>query len=228
MKYILATPALDAQIAEIRIKIRLSMNGIVSDKMTQSGIHYKKNYGVSIPRIKEIASGYVPNHDLAERLWLLGIRETMIMATLLEPIDKLTPEMAQYWVSRLTQIEIVEHACMNMFCKLPFARSLCVEWVKSDQRWMQISGFVLAARVFLQLNSDEITVITRQVMEASITADFHLYKAMALCLCRFCRKDKETANNILTMIEPVSGTASAAQQFIYNEVKQEILFLDIL
>jgi len=228
MNYFLVSPALDAQIAEIRIKIRLSMNGIVSEKMTQSGLDYKINYGVTIPRIKEIASLYLPNHDLAERLWLLEIRETMIMATLLDPIDKMTPQMVQIWVNRLTQIEIAEQACMNLFSKLPFAGSLCLEWVSSDQQWVQISGFMLAARVFKQIDPDQIRAITEKAREASETADFHLYKAIALCLSRFCRKDKETATNILKLVESISGTESTAQQFISNEVKQEILFLDIL
>ena len=63
MKYTLVNPKLDALIIEIRRKIRLSMNGIVSEQMVQNGIRYKKNYGVSIPRIKEIAAGYSPSHD---------------------------------------------------------------------------------------------------------------------------------------------------------------------
>jgi len=228
MKYFLATPALEAQIAAIRIKIRLSMNGIVSDKMTQSGLDYKKNYGVSIPRIKEIASAYTPNHDLADRLWFLGIRETMIMATLLEPTDKMTPEMANVWVNRLNQIEITEQACMNLFSKLPFSGSLCVEWVQSEHQWVQISGLMLAARTVQQLNPTEITAIALKALELSITTDYHLYKAIALCLSRFCRKDKETASTILKQITSISASASAGQQFICNEVKQEILFLGIL
>ena len=121
MKYLLATPVLDAQIAEIKRKIMLSMNGIVSEQMTKSGISYKKNYGVTIPRIKEIAVGYPSNHDLAQRLWTLQIRETMIMATLLEPLDKFTSQNAREWISQFNQIEIVEQANMNLFCKLPFA-----------------------------------------------------------------------------------------------------------
>ena len=94
MKYTLVNPKLEAQITEIRRKIRLSMNGIVSGQMTEKGIHYKKNYGVSIPRIKEIASTYPPSHDLAQRLWNLQIRETMIMATLLEPAGSFQSQQA--------------------------------------------------------------------------------------------------------------------------------------
>lgn len=228
MKYLLATPVLDAQIAEIKRKIMLSMNGIVSEQMTKSGISYKKNYGVTIPRIKEIAVGYPSNHDLAQRLWTLQIRETMIMATLLEQTDKFTEENADEWVAQFDQIEIIEQTCMNLFCKLEFANSLCSKWVQSDKVWIQITGFILAARLGGKLNATETTAIVEKGLQLSTIEDFHLFKAIGLCLSRFCRKNKETAASILKDIEAVSQINSKSQQFICNEVKQEIIFLDIL
>ncbi|MEI8085056.1 MAG: DNA alkylation repair protein [Paludibacter sp.] len=228
MKYLLTTPILDAQIDEIKRKIMLSMNGIVSEQMNKSGILYKKNYGVTIPRIKEIATGYIPNHDLAQRLWALQIRETMIMATLLEQTEKFSTETAQDWVTQFNQIEIIEQTCMNLFCKLDFANSLCCKWVQSDKIWIQTTGFILAARVLGKFNASEMAAIIERGLELSAIEEFHLYKAIGLCLSRFCRKNKETATNILKETEAISHFNSKSQQYICNEVKQEIIFLDIL
>lgn len=228
MKYTLVNPELEAQIVKIKQKIRLSMNGIVSGQMTQNGILYKKNYGVSIPRIKEIASLYTPNHDLAQRLWNLRIRETMIMATLLEPIDTFTIDMSRQWAGSFNQIEIIEQACMNLFCKLSYSRALCNELIRSDNVWIQITGFVLAARIFKLLDQAEIISITKEAMKISNTGDFQLYKAIGLCLSRFCRKDRVTALYIFKEIEDGFQTPSTSQQYISNEVKQELLFLNIL
>jgi 3-methyladenine DNA glycosylase AlkD len=196
--------------------------------MAQNGIVYKKNFGVSIPRIKEIAASYSPNHDLAQRLWNLQIRETMIMATLLEPVDTFTSTIATGWVKSFNQIEIAEQTCMNLFCKLSFSNSLCKEWITSDKVWIQITGFMLAARIVETLDQTEINTIIDEALKDSVTTDFHLYKAVALCLSRFCRKNKETAAYILKEISAISQTTSTGQQYISNEVKQEILFLDIL
>ena len=228
MNYRLASPLLDAQIGEIKLKIRLSMNGIVSGQMTQSGIIYKKNYGVSIPRIREIASMYPPNHDLALRLWNLQIRETMIMATLLEPVDTCTREFANKWVGSFNQIEIVEQACMNLFSKLTYAGSLSLKWIHSDKTWIQISGFILAARIANKFNENEIAEIVQDALVLAKTDELHLYKAVALCLSRCSRRDKKTATYILKEINPFSQSSSISQQYIYDEVKQEILFLNIL
>ncbi len=228
MKYYIANTDLDLQIAEIRRKIRLSMNGIVSDQMFQNGIFYKKNYGVDIPRIKEITKSYIPNHDLAQRLWNLQIRETMIMATLLEPLEKFSEEMAQNWVKTFNQIEIVEQAGMNLFSKLPFATTLSIKWVNSPEIWIQISGYIVAARMVDTFNQVETTELVHRAIELSEINELHLYKAIALYLSRHCRRDKETATYILKEIEPFSQSSLISQQYIYNEVQQEILFLNIL
>jgi len=228
MKYYVSNPVLDAQIKEIRQKIRLSMNGITSDLMTQNGISYKKNYGVAIPRLKEIATAYTPNHDLAQRLWALQIRETMILATMLEPYDKFTPEMANNWVEDVDQIEIIELTCMNLLAKVSFANLLCIDWMHSEKLQVQIAGYILAARVYTELTAEEIETITQKALLVSNTNEFHLYKAVALCLSRFCRMSKETALRITNELKASENATSQGHQFISDAVRQEILYLSIL
>jgi len=228
MKYYIANPDLDKQIAEIRRKIRLSMNGIVSDQMFKNGISYKKNYGVDIPRIKEIAKLYIPNNDLAQRLWDLQIRETMIMATLLQPIDKFSETKAQDWVVTFDQIEIVEQTCMNLLCKLPIAPLLCSKWAFAPEVWIQITAYILAARTVSELSQSEVTKLIERGLKISDTTELHLYKAIALYFCRCCRKNKETAIYIQKAIESFLHSSSRSQQYIYTEVQEEILFLNIL
>jgi len=228
MEYYLSNPEIDSKIKEIKIKIRLSMNGVVSDQMINSGIIYKKNFGVSIPRLKELAKDYTQNHDLAQRLWSLGIRETMILATLIEPAEKFTYELAQQWVKDFNQIEIIEQSTMNLFSKLSFSNRLAVEWVQSENYWEQITGFILSARAFGNFDKNTVVKIIEKGLDLSKTDNLHLYKSIALCLSRFCRIDKETAMLIQTKTEILSNSPIHSQQFIFNEVKQEILFLDIL
>ena len=228
MKYTLANPTLDAQIVEIKGKIRLSMNGIVSGKMVKNGIIYKINFGVSIPRIKEIASHYTPNHDLAQRLWNLQIRETMILATLLEPKESFNIQFAREMVGSFHQIEIVEQASMNLFSKVKESAALSKEWVQSDKVWIQMTGFMIAARIYSLLTKKDIDFIIHESLKVAGTDNFHLYKVVGLCLSRFCRKDTETSAYILKEIEALSQTTSIGQRYISNEVKQEILFLNNL
>ena len=134
MKLYFTTENIDATITEIKQKLKLSMNGVTSDQMKSAGIHYRINYGVSIPRIKEIARDYQPNHDLAQRLWFLGIRETMILATILQPAETFNKNIAIEWISNFNQPEIVEQTCMNLLSKLPYWSELSLESIQSENR----------------------------------------------------------------------------------------------
>jgi 3-methyladenine DNA glycosylase AlkD len=228
MKYYVSAPVLDAQIEEIKQKIRLSMNGIASDLMTESGIIYKQNYGVSITRLREIASNYEQNHDLAQRLWSLQIRETMILATLLEPADKFSYEWANQWAENFNQLEIIEQVCMNLLSKVTFSNQLCTEWIFSSTVLIQIAGYYLATRIYKNLNDSELEIIIQKALTTAKTEEFHLYKAAANCLSRFCRKDKKTATFILNETTKFTDSSSNGEQFVLNAVKLEIFFLELL
>lgn len=225
IKYTLVDPKIEAQVDEICRKIKLSMNGIVSDQMKQKGIVYQQNFGVTIPRIKEIALGYIPNHGLAQRLWELDIRETKIMATLLEPTEKFSIEMAGNWVVKFDQIEIIEQSVMNLFSKLHYAVTLGLEWIKSENNWVQISGFILIARIVKTLSKPQINLILKRTLEMSTTEDFHLYKSVGLCLSRLCRIDLETVKLIVNQLDNFKDKPTIGQKYISMEVNQEILFL---
>lgn len=62
-------------IQQIRKQLRLAMNGVVSSSMRDKGMDYKMNFGVSVPKIKEIASQYEPSEALASLLWEQDVRE---------------------------------------------------------------------------------------------------------------------------------------------------------
>jgi 3-methyladenine DNA glycosylase AlkD len=228
MKYYVSNLILDVQIKEIRQKIRLSMNGIASDLMTESGIIYKKNYGVSIIRLREIASNYEQNHDLAQRLWSLQIRETMILATMLEPIDQFSYELANQYANDFNQVEIIEQICMNLLSKVTFAHQLCTKWIFDENVLIQIAGFYLATRIYVNLNPSEIEIIIQKALITVETEEFHLYKSVANCLSRFCRKDKNTATLIFNATEKFTDSSNIGEQFVLNAVRQEIFFLELL
>ena len=202
------------------------MNGVVSDQMKTAGIEYKKNYGVTIPVIRDIAKTYAADADLANRLWMLGIRETMILATLLYPTDKLTLENAKKYILELDKMELVEQMSMNLLNKLPYANSLCIWCVNSPELWVRITGLMLSVRIYENLNQAETSIIIDKSFEFSQTNEYYLYKAIALSLSRICRKNKETAQTILDRMNNEFDTNNTGQQYISNELKAEIEFLE--
>ena len=73
-------------VKDIKSQFRLYMNGPVSQNMRESGLDYRVNYGIDLPRLNELASGYEKNHEVAQELWKDHVRESKIMAGLLQPM----------------------------------------------------------------------------------------------------------------------------------------------
>lgn len=225
MNFYISNPELDNTINEIKRKFKLSMNGITADYMKNSGIIYKLNFGVSIPRIKEIAQGYKPNSDLADRLWVIGIRETMIMSTLIQPIEGFKIEKAMSRIDGTDKMELVEQLSMNLLAKLPYATTLCTQCINSPRLWTQITGFMLLLRIYQQFSKSELIQLIDKTFELTNTDEFHLYKAIGLSLSRCCRKDASVAAYILEKIKMKADKDSDALRYIANELKQETEFL---
>ena len=45
-------------IREIKAQFRLFMNGVASQSMREKGLNYKLNFGIELPRLKEISLKY--------------------------------------------------------------------------------------------------------------------------------------------------------------------------
>lgn len=226
MKYFLSDPKIEQEIKIIKRKIVLHMNAVVAASMTENGIVYKQNYGVSIPQIREIAKQHAKNHDLAQRLWSKGIRETMILATLLEPAEKFTPEIAEGWIADCCQIELIEQLCMNLLSKISYADALSLDCMKSENRWRKLLGFTLSAHIYKQYQKQDVEKVISEALSSADTEDFFLIKALANSLARLTRINKETADNISEALKNFEKSSSKGKKYIYQELRQEILFYE--
>lgn len=131
---------------EIIEEIKRHMHGSVSESLSQHGIDYKVNYGVSIPELQNIAKNYVGNHKLALELFQLDIRECKILASMIDDHTKITGEQIDEWAQSFTNVEIVEQICSNLFWKSDYVLSRSIEWCLSCDDLMQRAGLIIAAR----------------------------------------------------------------------------------
>lgn len=216
---------LDNTVREIRLRLKTSMNGEVSESMQKRGADYHIIYGVEYPRLKGIAQNYIPNTDLAYRLWSINIRETMILGTLLQPIDTFTILDAHKWMKNINQMEQVEYLCLNLFSKVSFAKELVSKWIENGEEWYQIVAYTTATRIANQLNNEQITQLLTHIKTQSKTTNYLLYKSMALVLTRLCRHNPLAIHPIQQLISTFEQTTHTAERYIYSEVMAELSFL---
>ena len=115
--------------------------------MAKFGITPGQCYGVSVPNLRLLAKEAGKDHDLAQRLWDAGYRETMIIATIVEIPELVTEEQMEAWVLDFDYWEICDQCCMNLFQKTSFSYQKSIDWSERDEEFVKRAGFVLMARM---------------------------------------------------------------------------------
>ena len=213
-------------IKSIKAQLRLYMNGAVSQSMRQHGISYKLNFGIELPRIKEIASMYSPDHSLAQALWKENIRECKILAGILQPKDSFFPEIADIWVESIDQQEIAELTCMHLFQHLPYASEKAFQWIADERCYFQVCGFLLLARLFMhnallnERSENEFLDQAFVVLQKSSTEYFSAQAAYT-ALCIYVRNHKREAEKILSFFSSFEKSSDLRLQTIYKELELE-------
>ena len=215
---------LHEQLKDIKTLFRLAMNGAVSQSMREKGLVYKLNFGVELPRIKQIAARYEPNHELAQALWKEDIRECKILATLLQPVETFLPEIADIWVESIRNIEMAELASMNLFCRLPYAPQKSLQWMADEREYVQVCGFLTAARLLMQkgdVDGRTENELLDQAIAAFLSGSYHVRNAAAAVIRRFMQHSRENAFRMCRRVEAMKDSASPDEQLLYNLVKAE-------
>lgn len=115
--------------------------------MKRGGINPNKAFGVKIPILRKMAKKIKINHDLAQELWDLGYRETMILASMIDDPTQVTEEQMEKWVSSqyFSYWEVVDQTCMNLFYLTEAAYKKAREWSSRDEEFVKRAGFALMA-----------------------------------------------------------------------------------
>ena len=200
------------------------MNGVVSQSMRDKGLEYKVNFGIELPRLKEIAAKFEKNHDVAQALWKENIRECKILAGLLQPIDTFYPEIADIWVEDMRYPEIAELTCMNLFQHLPYASEKAFQWMADEVEYFQYCGFMLMARLLMQggeLNERAENEFLDQALVALQGEPGMVCKGASVALRRYACQQGENARKLLKILRPLSDSGRAEVLALMEDVKFE-------
>lgn len=139
---------LQQTIKEIKKQLRLSMNGVVSTLQRRQGLDYKINFGVEIPRLKEIALRYSKDVELAEELWKENIRESKLLAIFLYPEERFNTETAERWLSECRFTETADHLCHTLLSHVALPVAFALRQIESEDTMHRYCGYSLLAHLF--------------------------------------------------------------------------------
>lgn len=138
------------KVLEIKRELRLSMNGVASESMRDGGIGYRLNFGVGLPKLKDIALAAGKDAQLATALWKEDIRECRILAALVYPENEFMPDLADVWVGEIGFPDLAEVCSMYLFSKMKDASVTAFQWIASGSEMVQYCGFLTIANMLRQ------------------------------------------------------------------------------
>ncbi len=137
--------AVEVDCDEILARLKSLADPKAVEGMARFGITPEHAYGVSLPQLRKIAAEAGRSHHLARRLWAANIRETRILATMIDDPAMVTEEQMKAWVTDFDYWEICDQCCMNLFKKTRYAYQKCLEWSSREEEYVKRAGFVLMA-----------------------------------------------------------------------------------
>ena len=212
------------QIKEIKKQFRLFMNGVVSQSMREKGLEYKVNFGIELPRLKEIAAKFEKNHDVAQALWKENIRECKILAGLLQPLDTFYPEIADIWVEDMHYPEIADLTCMNLFQHLPYASEKAFQWIADEGEYFQYCGYMMLARLLMQgneMNERAENELIDQALAALQSEGTLVCRGASTALRRYASQRKENSKKLLKLLGTQTDSDNASLIALIEDIKLE-------
>lgn len=203
------------------------MNGMVSQSMREKGMEYKLNFGIEYPRIKEIAAGYEPDHELAQALWKENIRECKILAGLLQPADTFYPEIADIWIEDMDYPELAEYTVMNLFQRLPYASEVVFRWMADEREMFQLCGFLLMARLLMKgekLNERAEAEFLDQACTAVEGDCGPVQKAASVALRKYAHQSRENKRTVSRQLGIWAKSEKPAVRALAEEIKADLEF----
>ena len=203
------------------------MNGMVSQSMREKGMEYKLNFGIEYPRIKEIAAGYEPDHELAQALWKENIRECKILAGLLQPADTFYPEIADIWIEGMDYPELAEYTVMNLFQRLPYASEVVFRWMADEREMFQLCGFLLMARLLMKgerLNERAEAEFLDQACTAVEGDCGPVQKAASVALRKYAHQSLENKRTVSKQLGIWAKSEKPAVRALAEEIKADLEF----
>ena len=101
--------------------------------------------GIPVPEIRKLAKEIGKDHRLAVDLWKTGVHEARVLATMIDSPQYVTEEQMDEWIKDFNSWDICDHACGNLFDKMPFAYKKAAEWTTREAEYEKRAGFALIA-----------------------------------------------------------------------------------
>lgn len=213
----------EQKIKELKVMLRLRMNGETSVQMKRRNLHYTINYGVSLPHVKEIASRMTFTPEECRKLWLMNIRETMLLACMQMPADRATTDEMCAWAEKISTPDMAEQASFFLFGRLDNASQIASRVVEGTSNYALATSCFTVGRALQLGKSPEVDVVRRLFVVLMSRREYNgaELRGMSLLLRQCVRKAEVCGVDVEVVVGHLRRFDMPEVQSVVYEVEME-------
>ncbi len=194
-------------------------------EMARYGISPERSYGVCMPALMDISKRVGKDHALAERLWSSGIREAMIVASLIDDPKLVTGDQMDRWVRDFRSWDICDGCCLHLFADTEHALDKAVEWATSRDEYVKRAGFVMIAVMASRdktSGDDRFRSFFPLIVEGSTDERNYVKKAVNWALRQIGKRNLRLNKEAISVARRLKKLDSRAARWIASDALREL------
>ncbi len=227
MKFFIENQKVEKELEWVLTQVRLHMNGATSAQMEERGIKYRINYGVSIPHLKQLAKRIPVSYELAERLWFMEIRETMILAAIIVPEDTMSLERCLEWSEKVINVDILERSAMFLWGRIALSEVCAFRWLNENSGIKKALAFYTIGRMVQLKGPTDAYSISDIIKMLSVTeGDIYVLKAASFLMRTLLRAGEQIEDSLKLFISGLAESTDKNRRLFGEELQTEVDFMN--
>lgn len=189
------------------------------------GIRSGDALGVPLPELRKLARQIGRDQGLAGALWLTGVHEARLLATMVAEPRIMTEAQMDGWVSDINHWDQCDQACMNAFAHSPYAYQKAREWSRRPEEFVRRAGLALIA-VLAQREKEVPDERMREffpvILEAADDERHYVKKAASWALRSLGKRSRALHAEAIQVAQQLKGMDSKSARFIGSESLREL------
>ena len=167
--------------ADVLAELRRSANPANVAGMARFGIRPQTEVlgGPNVPGLRAMAKRLGRDQALARGLWVSGVHEARLLATMVADPGRFPRRTADRWARSLDSWDVCDQFCGNLVDRTPYAYEAAATWAGRRQEFVKRAGFALMA---------ELAVHDKQAPDDRFLAFIPLIERHAMDQRNFVRK----------------------------------------
>jgi 3-methyladenine DNA glycosylase AlkD len=192
--------------------------------MSKFGINPNNTYGISIPKLREIAKDIGKNHQLALELWKSDIHEARILASFIDEPEKVTENQLEKWVRDFNSWDVCDQVC-NLFEKTPYAHQKAIDWTNRKEEFIKRAAFALMAGLALhdkKARNEQFEQFFPLIKEAATDDRNFVKKAVNWALRNIGKRNKTLNRRAIEIAREIQEMNSKTAKWIASDALREL------